>query len=157
MGLDMYLTVRTDFYEYFMGDEKYAAVQTAVRNTLGTPSEFKATSVAYEVMYWRCANAIHKWFVDNVQEGVDECQESYVSVDQLETLLDVCRRVLEDNSLASQLLPTESGFFFGSTEYDEWYFENVRNTYEGLGRVLDFMRAKESVQTERWGLYYQAS
>ena len=26
-----------------------------------------------QIASWRKANAIHKWFVDNVQDGVDDC------------------------------------------------------------------------------------
>ena len=34
------------------------------------------------VAYWRKANAIHSWFVENCQDGVDECQYSNeISVD----------------------------------------------------------------------------
>ena len=38
----------------------------------------------------------------------------------------ICDKVLDDNSLAEELLPTRSGFFFGSTDYDEWYFEDIK-------------------------------
>lgn len=30
-------------------------------------------SIMTEIAYWRKANHIHKWFVDNVQYGVDDC------------------------------------------------------------------------------------
>ena len=36
-----------------------------------------------EVGYWRKANQIHKWFVDNVQDGVDDCGEYKVTKEQL--------------------------------------------------------------------------
>ena len=45
----------------------------------------------HEVMYWRKANAIHKWFVDNVQGGEDDCREYPVSNDQLIELRDTCK------------------------------------------------------------------
>jgi hypothetical protein len=78
--------------------------------------------------YWRKVNAIHKWFVDNVQEGNDNCGEYLVRADDLQKLLDVVNEVLEDNSKAEELLPTESGFFFGGTEYDNWYVESLQYT-----------------------------
>ena len=43
-----------------------------------------------EVAYWRKANAIHRWFVNNVQDGIDECQETIVTRNQLFTLLQIC-------------------------------------------------------------------
>ncbi len=41
---------------------------------------------------------------------------------------DICKQVLEDRSKADELLPTRDGFFFGSTEYDEDYFEDLEET-----------------------------
>jgi hypothetical protein len=52
-------------------------------------------TVTTEIGYWRKANAIHKWFVDNVQDGKDECQRSYVTRKQLQQLRDLCQRVLD--------------------------------------------------------------
>ena len=55
----------------------------------------------------------------------------------------------KSRSKASKLLPSTSGFFFGSTDYDEWYFGNVQYTItliENLLKVNDVM-----------DVYYQAS
>lgn len=35
------------------------------------------------------------------------------------------------------ILPTSSGFFFGSTEYDEWYYRDLENTIEQCQKVID--------------------
>lgn len=90
-----------------------------------------------EVAYWRKANAIHNWMVQNVQFGEDDCRDYWVSKEKLEELLDVCNRVLVDNSLAPKLLPTQSGFFFGSTDYDEWYFETVKYTKKMIEDLIE--------------------
>ena len=79
-------------------------------------------TIVEEVAYWRKANAIHKWFVDNVQSGKDDCDSYEVSREQLVKLLGDCEQVKAHNELAEELLPTQSGFFFGSIEYDKWYF-----------------------------------
>ena len=89
-----------------------------------------------EIIYWRKANAIHRWFVENVQEGVDECDEYEVTVEQLTKLRDLCNQVIENQELAEELLPTQSGFFFGSTDYDEWYLENALKTRSCLDELL---------------------
>lgn len=83
------------------------------------------------VAYWRKANAIHKWFVD-VSGEEDNCQRIYVSGKKLKELVDLCKKVLKKHKLASELLPTQSGFFFGSTEYDEYYFDDLKSTVEKL-------------------------
>ena len=46
------------------------------------------------VGYWRKANHIHKWFVDNVQDGEDDCREYDVSIEQLHELRNICFDIL---------------------------------------------------------------
>lgn len=88
------------------------------------------------VGYWRKANAIHKWFVENVQNGEDDCGTYEVTKDQLEELLSVCKKVKNSPRRAEELLPAQSGFFFGSTEYDEWYMDNIDLTIDIMTKVL---------------------
>jgi hypothetical protein len=104
-----------------------------------------------EIGYWRKANAIHKWFVDNVQNGVDDCGDYKVTKEQLIQLRNTCNDVLRDVNLAPELLPTQSGFFFGNTNYDEWYFNDLEDTK----RILD-----EIIETKPYcldELYYSSS
>jgi hypothetical protein len=81
-----------------------------------------------EILYWRKANQIHGWFVDMFMDGQDNCQIVYISWGALQDLKDICKQVLEDRSRAEELLPTREGFFFGSTEYNEYYFEDLAET-----------------------------
>jgi hypothetical protein len=85
--------------------------------------------VVVTAAYWRKANAIHRWFVEKCQNGMDECQESDpISPEQLAKLVADCRGVLDNESRADDLLPTQSGFFFGGTSYDEWYKQDLEYT-----------------------------
>ena len=148
MGLDMYLDKRT-YVQYWEhnGDENYEVEVTKG----GEPTKIDPKKVKYiieEAGYWRKQNQIHRWFVENVQEGIDNCGEYYVSKGDLETLLDLCQKVKADHSLADSLLPSASGFFFGGTEYDEWYFDGIDNTIEIL---------KEALEDERGDYYYSSS
>lgn len=106
--------------------------------------------VATEVAYWRKANQIHNWFVENVQHGEDNCGTYDVSNDDLIDLVKLCKEVLasRDPSIADpredanfvktaeELLPTASGFFFGSTEYDAGYEEDLESTIEKLEPLI---------------------
>lgn len=148
MGLDMYLNKRT-YVQYWEhnGDDNYEVKVTKG----GKPTKIDPKKVKYiieEAGYWRKQNQIHRWFVENVQEGIDNCGEYYVSKEDLETLLDLCQKVKADNSLAESLLPSASGFFFGGTEYDEWYFNGIDNTIEIL---------EEALEDERGDYYYSSS
>lgn len=89
--------------------------------------------------YWRKANAIHEWFVKNVQGGKDDCGIYEVTKEQLAELLEVCVAVKNDfsESTATRLLPTMSGFFFGSTEYDEYYWEQISYTISLLEKIIN--------------------
>jgi hypothetical protein len=106
--------------------------------------------VTVKAMYWRKANAIHKWFVDNVQEGVDDHREFEVSLEQLEELLEVIEEVLDNPERAGALLPPQEGFFFGGKEMDEWYWEQLKRTQSKLQEL--FTRDWRS-----WVFYYRAS
>ncbi len=93
-----------------------------------------------EAAYWRKANAVHRWFVENVQNNEDECKPHVVTRVQLEDLLEDCMLVLTnrgDDELAEQVLPTGSGFFFGGTQYDDWYFDCLEYTVDKLKEVLE--------------------
>src|SRR5690606_22029435 len=61
----------------------------------GMIDESKIVSISQEVMYWRKANAIHKWFVENVQQGVDNCVEYFVSREDLQQRITECKEDLE--------------------------------------------------------------
>ena len=38
--------------------------------------------------------------------------------------------------ICEMLLPTEEGFFFGGTNYDEWYIQNVEETITMFEEVI---------------------
>lgn len=111
---------------------------------------FKWYSIFKNVGYWRKANQIHRWFVENVQGGVDDCNPYEVTKEQLKNLLSIVKSVLKNPSNKS-LLPTRSGFFFGSTNYDEWYIEDLKNTKKILSDVL------KNTDFEKQMVVYRAS
>ena len=107
-----------------------------------------------EFMYWRKANQIHQWFVDNVQNGVDDCGSYVVDLCQIDELLDDIDLVLSNHSLADDILPTQSGFFFGGTEYDKYYFSDLRETK----RKLKPLRKRKAYRDEtRYEFRYSSS
>lgn len=135
MGLDMYLYA-THYTSPYFGEEHFPALKALATDELGMPLVDSAPSVELrtQAAYWRKANQIHKWFVDNVQDGVDECQISYVSIEQLTALRDLCAQAIETKD--ASLLPPCSGFFFGSTDVDEYYWADLQDTIEQLDRCI---------------------
>jgi hypothetical protein len=153
MGLDMYLTAERYMSKYFDAEDsaKIAAINEIFDIAGEEDGDYGAQSVIFKVAYWRKANAIHQWFVENCQEGVDECQKAYVSREQLQTLLDLCKEIVASPKKGSKLLPTANGFFFGSTEYDDYYMQDITYTVERLEKIL-----KDSA-LEKSDFYYQSS
>ena len=172
MGLDMYLTAN-EYVSRTMRDPNGLSIDTPKRNELFDTladrrpgwvdqAGYSGISISYPVAYWRKANAIHNWFVQNVQDDRDECQKSYVSPQNLRDLREACEAVLatENNSLLSVSevavewgLAPKAGFFFGSTEYDEWYYQDLRYTVETINRL-----ESKGVFDNAWtDIEYQAS
>lgn len=89
-----------------------------------------------EAGYWRKANQIHAWFVKNVQAGVDDCGLYEVTRAQLEELLALAQRVQKKPALAAAALPTQDGFFFGNTSYDEGYRDDIDSTVRIVEQIL---------------------
>lgn len=142
MGLDMYLYADRMFTKWTNphteGDRKeleqaLAVLEAANATTFPAPS-LQFVHVAVEVAYWRKANAIHAWFVRNVQDGKDNCQQSYVPQEKLDELLDACKQVLANPEQASEILPTQS-WEYG--EYDDYYFSDLTHTIAQIEAVLD--------------------
>lgn len=146
MGLDMYLTAKR--YIYTFGDD-----DKALRDVLEQlkVNDMSIKELSYEAGYWRKANQIHKWFVDNVQGGVDNCGEYLVDMRALERLLELVNEVLQDRDKAKELLPTTNGFFFGDISYDESYFDDLINTKAIIENVLSI------VELRKYDIYYSSS
>lgn len=138
MGLDMYLSGKQYIHDWAHHHEDQVIPETTkaqqVAKIMGIT--LPVSYVEYHIGDWRKANQIHRWFVNHVQDGVDNCESYYVSPDALRELRAKAQEVLDSPSSARDILPTESGFFFGSTEFDEWYFEDLHLTIEIIDRAL---------------------
>ena len=155
MGLDMYLSGKRYMSKYF--NEGDPAKQNAIAELFpelkgksgrwGDDSPVKEVKI--EAGYWRKANQIHKWFVDNVQGGDDDCGYYDVSRDQLQELRNLCQQVLDFRHLATDKLPPSKGFFFGSDEIDEYYWQDLESTIKILDDALSL--------PEQWDFEYHSS
>lgn len=127
MGLDMYLYSYKDVEKRAYKDREYW-------------------------LEWRKANAIHWWFVSEIQGDVDEGDEYPVPRKKLVELMELCAAAYDSGWMeSSKLMPTMPGPFFGSTEYDNHYYWELRNTAAQLKMLLG------SPKSERVHFYYQAS
>ena len=149
MGLDMYLHAKKYVekvnWQALRDNEELSYESPEVINPLwknivdvadmsDVATDIYGVNVEVTCAYWRKANQIHKWFVDNVQRGVDDCGDYYVSHEKLQALLDLVNRALAERN--PTLLSPQGGFFFGSTDIDEWYWQDLKNTKTKLERIF---------------------
>jgi hypothetical protein len=150
MGLDMYLEARKFTSKEYFNPELYSKLAGAIDKP--ELSEFPSIEIKVQIAYWRKANHIHQWFVNYVQNGKDDCGDYHVSREQLMQLQTLCKSILKDKnlSMAVATLPRQDGFFFGDTEYNEYYFADLQDTVEQIQNVLDNY-------SEDWSFSYHSS
>ena len=136
MGLDSYL-YRVSYESGYKPDARYTQLIDLVQ-AQDVMVEHGAIVVRVTVAYWRKANAIHQWFVTNCQDGEDDCRTAEVSREHLTELRDLCRDLLveKDPAQAEDKLPPQEGFLFGSTEINDYYWEDLADTVRQLDRIL---------------------
>lgn len=151
MGLDMYLYAKPKG----AGPDRYKDEEVIAQMTPGDFDNYSAYHEAIkanglvELGYWRKQNAIHQWFVVRVQGGVDECDPFLCHPEMLADLHERCTAIFNEPGRAEELLPTQSGVFFGGTDYDEWYHEGIADTINILEKTFAEARGVD--------VYYQAS
>lgn len=155
MGLDMYLSGKRYISKYFNEEDGRRADDIAeqfpeLQGWKNRHGESPVKEVRIEAAYWRKANQIHKWFVDNVQGGEDKCEPHYVSRDQLKELRDLCQQVLDFQHLATEKLPPQTGFFFGSDTVDEYYWQDLEQTVKMLDSALELPEAWDFEYCSSW-------
>lgn len=158
MGLDMYLTKKRYFglnYEHNVEKDKETKI---IIN--GEEIDYtNLVNIEYNIGYWRKANAIHDFFVRNVQDGEDDCKKYFVGLEILIQLRIKCKELIELYNInkssfekkAKEILPTTSGFFFGSTEYDEFYIQDLNDTIEIIDNIFN------DPNHTKYDYYYQSS
>ena len=164
MGLDMYLSARKYINKIdwnlldVNSDTSYAEatfpqwnniVEAAGLDHVANANDIYGVNVSVNCAYWRKVNAVHNWFVTNVQNGEDDCGEYYVSHDKLKELLTTARQALFHKD-PKELMP-QAGFFFGSYDIDEWYWEGIKSTIKQLSKLT------ELPDFEDLSFYYQSS
>jgi len=161
MGLDIYFEKRKNdlaalkkFHEAVQAREDYA--EKTYKEGIGYTDDEKAEyrrldaivdelNPRKEIGYFRKVNFLMDFFN---YEG--NCEYKEIPLECFNELKERCEKVLADHSLADELLPTQSGFFFGSTDYDEWYFKNVEAVRDFCQKVLNETEPDEVIEMYCW-------
>ena len=168
MGLDMYLYKRTYIGNNYRDLEHQITItipkdegSALYKGAAALIDSSKINEIQESAAYWRKANAIHHWFVNNVQDGEDDCRDYWVPIEKLQELYDLCKTVLKESKTdkpipkdtknwsawdditvlnhedIGELLPPVGGFFFGSTEIGGSYLYDVLQTIEQIEPYLE--------------------
>lgn len=174
MGLDMYLRKKT----YVGANYQHNNVKGIIKLTEGVENKKVAitlnrvSEITENVAYWRKVNAVHNWFVENIQDGNDNCEEYYLSSDKMKELVELCKTSIEIVKKSPKItkiekdwngkdynyevfnvdeeqidLKTSSSFFFGEVEYTTYYLDGLEETISQLEPLL----------LEEGSFYYQSS
>lgn len=92
---------------------------------------------ADEDAYFRKVNFIFAYYQNN-GKMMNEYY-AFTDKDDIDDLISRCERVLADHSLAETLLPTQSGFFFGSTDYGQYYFDDVKDCLRQMKKYRELL------------------
>jgi hypothetical protein len=114
--------------------------------------------VMLQVAYWRKANSIHRWFVEKIQDGVDECEPSRpITATELQELVAACEKGLAafaagDVKLAGDTVSPMSGFFFGSTEVNSYWADDLSTTIAKIKPLLALLNEHPGID-----VFYRSS
>lgn len=129
MGLDMYLrTADKDLAErmYYL-NVKHDRVEES-------NFEYDMAMKGY-ICYWRKQSSIHNFFVQEAQNGEDDCGTYEVDFDSLKLLYERIKEVIITGD--DSKLPVIHGFFFNPPDYEEWVREGLLYTYGFLRDLFD--------------------
>lgn len=158
MGLDMYLE-----REIYVGRYQDGTIDDTVDFAGMSGQDMKiqrskVTKLRVEEAYWRKANAIHKWFVDNIQDGVDDCGTYEVPDEDLVKLYETCSKAYLTKD--PTLIPPGEGFFFGSAEVDDYYWQQIYRTMGILNPMMEELKKGFDERTDEYrasSFYYSSS
>lgn len=92
----------------------------------------------HHVGYFRKVNCVYRYFQDRLTD-----ETAWVTKADCEDIVKRCNEVLENPNLAMTLLPTQSGFFFGSTEYDKYYYDDLKNVRKQFKSFIKYFKTDD--------------
>ena len=97
--------------------------------------------MAYEEYdaYFRKVNFLFNYF-ESITGTMQDQWFAFVTPEDVDDIIDRCEKVLKNHHLAHSLLPTQSGFFFGSTDYDKWYFHDVKDCLKQMKKYRKLLK-----------------
>lgn len=162
LGLDQWL-YKKNYVKNWDHDKEKAIINLAGEKTVGIKPE-RIAYITEEIFYWRKANQIHAFFMADQEDHCQDIHVTPLKLQDLHALctqiINECPlvdgvvgngksfkdgewvqntelgKILSNQELAHKLLPTQEGFFFGNTEYNQYYMEDIVATKEMLDELF---------------------
>jgi hypothetical protein len=93
--------------------------------------------------YFRKVNFIYEYFRNKLEN-----ESCVITKNELNEFIQNCKEVYNkkgNENYAKQVLPTTSGFFFGSTDYDEWYWNDVKDCIAQMQKIYKALKDDDYV------------
>lgn len=134
---DMPKYSKWDFYW-----EKFLKELKPIEDVVAFLNGYADRYYAEDDAYFRKVNCIYAYFQERLED-----EACFVNEYDLKDIIDRCDQILKGVNLrkeipyeaikrGEELLPTQGGFFFGSTEYDKWYFAHVKDIRKQMKKLL---------------------
>lgn len=158
---DAWMKLQTNDYWRNIYNERYFTFVEKIRPLVAKNYDFKIYSytkgildlpelvekinaevdMAYEEYdaYFRKVNFLFNYF-ESITGTMHDQWFAFVTPEDVDDIIDRCEKVLKNHHLAHSLLPTQSGFFFGSTDYDKWYFHDVKDCLKQMKKYRKLLK-----------------
>lgn len=137
MGLDIYIDVanRETRDEVITKNQEIHKRNDKAFEERGDNAEFEPTIdiPSTQEYYFRKFNALVDWVEKNVG-ALDNCKDLELNEDNIKSLQATLNNLTPQN--CANEFPTRSGFFFGSQDYDEWYWEDIKTAKKMCNDIL---------------------
>lgn len=117
---------------------------------MGLDITMKITGSDRDEKSFRKVNLLIPWVERTLGVTVENCKEYELTKASIESLLADVDTVIADISKAPEVLPTRKGFFFGSTEYGDWYKQDLEQIKTDAGDLVHHMAPDDTVTFWAW-------
>lgn len=101
-----------------------------------------------KIAYFRKVNCLQNYFEQ--KHEIENCVPHVISLDDIKDILDKVDKVLENHSLAEQLFPNCVGFFYGSLDYGEEYFDDLKEIKKAFSFILEEWKEEDNFYYYCW-------
>lgn len=124
---------------------------------MGLDQRFTIKKEDNEIIYeqdLRKVNCIQGYFEEKYD--IESLETISITKEDIEYLYEKSKYILENKEnlcFAKEHLPITKGFFYGNYEYNDYYFEDIEETYQVSKEILQLLHIHKNCIIEYWCWY----